>query len=76
MTATAHPLASYAVRRWRANRASGSTGYRAIVPVPDATKRVITDDKWICSWDGSRLLVDRVTPRVEVILTPMEGHDD
>lgn len=33
---------------------------------------VISNDKWIQSWDGSRLLVDRACPRVEVTLTPIE----
>lgn len=33
---------------------------------------VISDDKWLCAWDGSRLRVDRVNPRVEVVLTVMD----
>lgn len=33
---------------------------------------VISNDKWIQSWDGTRLLVDRACPRVEVELVPME----
>ncbi len=33
---------------------------------------VISNDKWIRSWDGTRLLVDRACPRVELVLTPME----
>lgn len=27
---------------------------------------IVDDDKWIVAWDGSRLLVDRTNPRVEV----------
>jgi len=31
--------------------------------------RVVKDDKWIVSWDGSRLAKDAASPRVEVLLT-------
>lgn len=37
------------------------------------TCRVVADDKQIRSWDGSRLLVDRHVPRVELWIAPMEG---
>ncbi len=37
---------------------------------------VLTDDKWIQTWDGSRLEIDRAKPRVEVELTPMEHTID
>lgn len=30
---------------------------------------IISNDKWLVSWDGSRLLKDRDRPRVEVELT-------
>jgi hypothetical protein len=33
---------------------------------------VLSDDGLIQGWDGSRLLVDRACPRVEVTLTPIE----
>lgn len=32
---------------------------------------VITNDRFIVSWDGTRLLVDRACPRVELVLAPM-----
>jgi hypothetical protein len=32
---------------------------------------VISNDKWLVSWDGSRLAIDRDNPRVEVTLTPI-----
>ena len=38
------------------------------------TLNVLTDDKWIQTWDGSRLEIDREKPRVEVELTPMENQ--
>lgn len=31
--------------------------------------RVLDDDKWIVSWDGSRLSKDKDNPRIEVLLT-------
>jgi hypothetical protein len=31
--------------------------------------RIIENDKWIVSWDGSRLMKDAHQPRIEVILT-------
>lgn len=31
--------------------------------------QVVKDDKWIVSWDGSRLCKDAASPRVEVLLT-------
>lgn len=33
---------------------------------------VLTDDKQIQSWDGSRLLIDRANPRVEITIEPMD----
>jgi hypothetical protein len=36
---------------------------------------VVSDDKWIEAWDGSRLLKDAHRPRVELVLTPMTGDD-
>jgi len=35
---------------------------------------VLSDDKWIRGWDGSRLEVDRACPRVEIALTPLNGN--
>lgn len=32
---------------------------------------VVSDDKHIVSWDGSRLLKDSARPRVELVLTPI-----
>lgn len=31
----------------------------------------VIDDRWIVSWDGSRLLKDATRPRVELALTPI-----
>lgn len=35
--------------------------------------KVITDDKWIVSWDGSRLAKDAQRPRVEIEMTLFGG---
>lgn len=32
---------------------------------------VVANDKWIQSWDGSRLAKDKANPRVELTLTPL-----
>lgn len=37
---------------------------------------ILTNDKWIQGWDGSRLEIDKAKPRVEVELTPMEHTID
>lgn len=34
---------------------------------------IVTNDKYICSWDGSRLLKCTKQPRVEIELTPVEA---
>ena len=33
---------------------------------------IVANDKWIVSWDGSRLRKDKDNPRVEVELVPVE----
>jgi len=33
----------------------------------------VVNDKWIVTWDGSRLLKDAKRPRVELVLEPIEG---
>ena len=34
---------------------------------------IVSNDKWLVSWDGSRLRKDKLNPRVEVELTPTTG---
>jgi len=34
-------------------------------------REIITNDKWIRSWDGSRLDIDRAQPRVELTIEAM-----
>ena len=45
--------------------------YQAIADALEDSGAVV-NDKWIVSWDGSRLLIDRVVPRVEVYLSFVE----
>lgn len=44
-----------------------------LAAVSDALERagVVTDDRTILGLDGSRLLIDRARPRVEITLTPL-----
>lgn len=52
-----------------ANRGDAVGYYQAIADALEAAG-VVQDDKFCVSWDGSRLLVDRHAPRVEIELTP------
>lgn len=47
--------------------------------VPKVTREgagIIDDDYDIYSWDGSRVLVDRINPRIDVEIRPMQDHMD
>lgn len=35
-------------------------------------REILTNDRLIESWDGTRLLLDRARPRVDVLITPIE----
>lgn len=54
------------------DRAVGDLG-NYLAAVCDALERggVVDNDRWILGFDGSRLLVDRARPRVEIELTPL-----
>lgn len=45
--------------------------YQGLADVLQESK-IVADDKWVRSWDGSRLLKDSARPRVELVLTPIE----
>jgi hypothetical protein len=51
-----------------ANRGDAVGYYQGLADVLEKAN-VVTNDKWITQWDGSRLLVDRENPRVELVLT-------
>ncbi len=44
--------------------------YQGLADVLEAA-RVVVNDVWIVSWDGSRLLKDAGMPRVEIEITPI-----
>jgi len=46
--------------------------YQALADLLQAAG-VIGDDKWIASWDGSRLRKDKDAPRIEVWITPSDS---
>ena len=52
-----------------ANRGDAVGYYQGIADLLEK-RHVIADDKWLVSWDGSRLEIDRKNPRVEIVLTP------
>lgn len=58
-----------------ANRGDAVGYYQALADALEAAG-VVEDDKLCVSWDGSRLLVDRVRPRIEVTLSPAFDHMD
>jgi Holliday junction resolvase RusA-like endonuclease len=33
---------------------------------------ILSNDKWVMGWDGSRLALDRDRPRVEIQITPLD----
>lgn len=51
-----------------ANRGDAVGYYQGLADVLEKA-RVVTNDKYITQWDGSRLLIDRANPRVELVLT-------
>lgn len=56
------------------NAGDASNYYNGLADVIEAAG-LVTNDKWIVSWDGSRLKKDSTRPRVEFVLTPVEEDD-
>ena len=48
------------------------TGYEQAIGDALEARGVIPNDKWIKSWDGTRLLKDAANPRVELLITTLE----
>ena len=57
-----------------ANRGDAVGYYQGLADVLEEIG-LLADDEHIVSWDGSRLLLDRVNPRVEVTLTPLAAGE-
>lgn len=51
-----------------ANRGDAVGYYQGLADVLEKAQ-VITNDKYITQWDGSRMLIDRERPRVELVLS-------
>lgn len=59
-------------RIYRAANTGDAVGYyQAIADVLESAG-VVENDRLIVAWDGSRLLIDRHLPRVEITLEPLE----
>lgn len=73
---TAPPIAhevNCAATIWRNARVGDAVGYYQAIADCLETLGVVADDKWIVSWDGSRLAKDAESPRVDVVLTSVAG---
>lgn len=59
------------------DRAAGDLGnYLAAVCDVLQASGVLIDDRQVTGFDGSRLLVDRQRPRVDIVLLPMNGRGE
>ncbi len=66
----AQPLNCAAIFYRDANRGDAVGYYQALADALEAAG-VVTDDKWITQWDGSRLEKDAKRSRIEVTLTAL-----
>lgn len=57
-----------------ANRGDAVGYYQALGDALEAAG-VVSNDKWIVQWDGSRLRKDADKPRIDVVLTPVAGEE-
>ena len=64
----AHPVNVAAIFYREALRGDAVGFYQALADVLQAAG-VVVDDKWIVSWDGSRLDTDSARPRIELVIT-------
>ncbi len=68
----AQPYNCAAVFYRDADRGDAVGYYQGLADFLEA-RGIVLNDKWITQWDGSRLLVDRERPRVELVLSPVVG---
>ena len=68
----AQPLNCAAIFYRDANRGDAVGYYQALADALESAG-VLSDDKWIVQWDGSRLAKDAKRPRIEVTLTALDG---
>lgn len=55
-----------------ANRGDAVGYYQGLADALESAG-VLSDDKWIMQWDGTRLAKDAKRPRIEVTLTALDG---
>ncbi len=67
------PLNCAAIFYRDANRGDAVGYYQALADALEAAG-IVSDDKWITQWDGSRLAKDADRPRIEVTLTALDGE--
>ncbi len=60
---------------YRARRVGDANNYYAAIADVLEAAGVVENDRLCVSWDGSRMLIDRHVPRVEITLTPAELSD-
>lgn len=69
----AQPLNCAAIFYRDANRGDAVGYYQGLADALESAG-VLSDDKWIVQWDGSRLAKDAKRPRIEVTLTALVGE--
>lgn len=69
----AQPLNCAAIFYRDANRGDAVGYYQALADALEAAG-IVSDDKWITQWDGSRLAKDAKRPRIAVTLTALDGE--
>ena len=68
----AQPLNCAAIFYRDANRGDAVGYYQGLADALESAG-VLSNDKWIVQWDGSRLAKDAKRPRIEVTLTALDG---
>lgn len=69
----AQPLNCAAIFYRDANRGDAVGYYQALADALESAG-VLSDDKWVVQWDGSRLAKDAKRTRIEVTLTAVDGE--
>lgn len=59
---------------YRAKSIGDAVGFYQALADALEEARIVENDKWIVSWNGSTLLKDAVCPRIEVTITPLAGE--
>jgi Holliday junction resolvase RusA-like endonuclease len=57
---------------WRERKTGDLINYLQALADLLQKANVLADDKWILSWDGSRMDKDAEDPRIECVITPLD----